>query len=618
MKTRNAHPLGKITSTKALFRTRDNPAKSRSIWRYCLVLFLATALVAAACGGDDDSSSEPTDLNSSVDDNQGADQGTDSDSSTDNGASAGSGTSSQSQDPSSGNQDSSGGSDETPAPPPAEPVYGGRAVMGLEAETGQGWNPATTQCAAACHAVMRAIFDTLFYEDADGVFRPYILESATSNDDFTEWTFTLRPGILFHDGTPADSAALKRHLIEISQGFLTGQVLAVLEDPANNIEIIDDLSILIRLRTSVASFPDLFSGQLGYFVAPSQYDSENSAQNPIGTGPFQFESWTLNEELVVTRNPSYWKQDSQGRQLPFLDEVVFRPIPDSDTRAAALASGDLNINQDNSPIDAPEYAEEFNVLVEGEAFRDTTYVLINHEMAPFDDVRARRALALCTDQERYHILRAGGNTLVANGPFSPGTPGWLTDSGYPTYDPEVGRALWDEVGFSGEIGISASNDPFNRTSSELLAEVWGDCGIDIGITQVDQGQLITNAVAGNFQLVLWRNHNGFSLEIERIWWHSENARVGFAVNAARIRNPEVDQIFEEARLTTDSDELRQLAEDLNREFGEQVHNLWLLWSLWQIIYDDSLRNVGVVHIPDHGPALQTYNGRVNFAEVWRE
>lgn len=580
-------------------------AKTSHRAKLALALLVATALLASACGSNGgDSSSEPGATDAAG--NAAADP-------------AATGNGGDSPAGSNGSGDTSGDTaTQTAGPTESEPVYGGTLTMGLEAETGQGWNPATTQCAAPCHVVMRAVFDSLVYEDASGVFRPYLLESATSNGDFSEWTFTLRPGITFHDGTPADSAALKRHITEMAGGLLTGQVLAMLEDPENNIDIIDDLSVRIRLSTPVASFPDLFSGQLGYFAAPSQYDNPDGAQMPVGTGPFKFESWTLNEELVVVRNDSYWKQDSQGRQLPYLDRVVFRPIPDSDTRRAALSSGDLNVNQDNSPLNAPEYAEEFNVLVEGEAFRETTHMLINHDKPPFDDLRARRALAMCTDQQRYHILRAGGNTLVANGPFSPGTAGWLADTGYPAYDPEGGQALWEEVGFSGGIAISASNDPFNRTSSELLAEMWGDCGIDTSISQVDQGQLIFNALAGNFDLILWRNHTGLSLELERIWWHSENAQPGFTVNAARIRNDSIDQAFADVRLTNDPSELARIAEVVNREFGEQVHNLWLIWSLWQIIYDDSVRNMGVLHLPGFGPALPSYGGRVNFAEVWRE
>jgi len=591
--------------------------KSKLLWRYSVGLFLALALVAAACGGGDDSSS-PADTTGGSQATSGTDASTPGGSS--NGESS-NGTSAT--DASSPNPDNQTPPDQPETPvetPKSNPVYGGTLTMGLEAETGQGWNPATTQCAPSCHVIMRTVFDSLFYEDADGNFQPYILESATSNDDFTEWTFTLRPNISFHDGTPANSAALKRHITEITKGFLTGQVLTVIADPDNDMEIIDDLSLLIRLSTPVASFPPLFSGQLGYFAAPSQYDSDDSTQRPIGTGPFKCEEscWKVDEEFVATRNPSYWKQDSEGRQLPYLDRIIFRPIPDSDTRQAALSSGDINVIHDNSPLDAPDYAEEFNVLVEEQRFRQTGYVLINHDRSPFDDVRARRALALCTDQELYHLLRGGGNTLVANGPFSPNTPGWLADTGYPSFDPDAGSALWEEVGYSEQISISTSNDPFNRTSTELLAEMWNDCGIDIGITQVDQGQLITNAVGGNFQLVLWRNHTGISLEIERIWWHSDNARAGFSVNAARIRNPVIDQAFEDVRQTTDPDELRQIAERVNLEFAQQVHNIWLFWSLWQIIYDDSVQNMGVLHIPDHGPALPAYEGRINLTEVWRE
>ncbi|MCY3562220.1 MAG: ABC transporter substrate-binding protein [bacterium] len=498
------------------------------------------------------------------------------------------------------------------AEPPAEPVYGGTLTFGLEAETGQGWNPASTQCAIACQTVMRAIFDPLTIEGPTGAPEPYLLESFSANDDFTVWTLKMRPNIAFHDGTPADAAALTTHLDNLQGGTLTGIIMRRWDSWA----AIDDLTVEVRTTAPVAGLPALLTGQLGYLAAPSQYADPDGAANPVGTGPFVFRSWTPDSELVVERNPAYWKTDAQGRPLPYLDRVVFRPIVDSDARVLALESGDLDTHHLNSPLHAAENRQRYKVVEEGSFFQ-TTYMMLNAAAAPFDDLAARRAVAHCTDYETYNLLRVGGNVPVANGPFGPNTPGYLADSGFPTYDPEAGRALWRQLDDPGTVEIGTTNDPFNRVTTELIAQMWNDCGIDTRITQLEQGTLITNAVIGQFQTFLWRNHNGASLEFERTWWHSEYA-AGLATNFGRAVDPALDAALDAAARTSDPDELRALAEEVNRVFAEGVYNLWLNWSLWMLPHHDRVQNLALLTLPDGREVLNLIEGRAFLTETWVE
>ena len=496
--------------------------------------------------------------------------------------------------------------------PVAEPVYGGTLVFGLEAETPDGWNPATTQCAVACHTVMRAIFDPLTIEGTDGAPRPFLLESFEANADFTTWTLRMRPGIRFHDGTPADADALATHFEAMKQGALTSQVVRRLESWT----VVDDLALAVHSSSPYAGLPSLLTGQLGYLAAPSQHADLDGASNPVGTGPFVFNSWIPNQELIVDRNPAYWKTDTAGRQLPFLDRVVFRPIPDGDTRRLALQSGDLDVHHVNDPLAATDNRENHRVVEEGSFFQ-TTYLMLNNAKPPFDDIRARRAVAHCTDYEIYNLLRVGGNVPIANGPFGPNTPGYLPDTGFPTYDPEAGRALWSQVENPGVVELATTNNPVNLITTELIAQMWNDCGVETQITQVDQGSLILNAVIGSFQAMLWRNHNGANLENERTWWHSEYAS-GLAVNFGRIRSSRIDAALDAAARTTDLGEWRALAEEINRAFAEDVHNVWLSWSLWMLPHRDHVQNLALASLPDGSEILNLIEGRAFVTETWIE
>ena len=496
--------------------------------------------------------------------------------------------------------------------PTAEPVYGGTLTFGLEAETNQGWNPATTQCAVACHTVMRAIFDPLTIEGPSGAPEPYLLESFTANDDFTAWRLRMRPGVTFHDGTPADAAALATHFDNLRAGSLTSLLMRRWESWT----VIDDLTVEVRATGPLAGLPGLLAGQMGYLAAPSQYADPDGAVRPVGTGPFVFTSWTLDRELVADRNPDYWKTDAEGRRLPYLDRVVFRPIADSDARDLALRAGDLDTHHLNSPLDAPQNRERYKVVEEGSFFQ-TTYMMLNAGAPPFDDIDARRAVAHCTDYDTYNLLRVGGNVPIANGPFGPNTPGYLAESGFPAYDPEAGRALWGRLDDPGTVELGTTNDPFNRTTTELISQMWNDCGIDTQITQVDQGTLITNAVFGLFQTFLWRNHNGADLEVERTWWHSEYA-TGLAVNFGRIVDQRIDAALDAAARTVDLDERRALAEEINRAFAAGAYNIWLNWSLWMLPHHDRVHNLARLTLPDGREIINLIEGRAFLTETWIE
>ena len=492
------------------------------------------------------------------------------------------------------------------------PAYGGELVFGIEAETTQGWNPATTQCAISCNDVMRAVFDPLFTTRDDGTITPFLLESAEPNAEYTEWTFTLRPGIEFHDGTPADAVALETHLEQLKGSPLTGKILEQLEV----VEVLDDLSVKLILSSPNAQLPTNFGGQLGYLASPTQYASEDAATNPIGTGPFVMETWNPNVETVVTANPNYWRTDHDGNQLPLLDKITFRPIPDRETRALALASGDIDVLHDSTTLNLPEYEANYPTLVE-DKFNQSVLLMLNNDSAPFDEPRAREAAALCTDYDTVLALRGGEATTVSNGPFGPGTPGNLADSGFPAYDPEAGRAIVDELGGVGPVTLTASVDDFNEATLELIATFWADCGIAIDTVEVlEQGEMLSNALGGNFQVILFRLHSGFMLDPERIWWHSANADGLISTNFGGIRNPGIDAALDAARLTDDPVAQAELAEEINRLFGAAVHNIWLYYSKWLHPHDPSVQDLGKYSLPDGSDGLQFLEGRVSLAETW--
>ncbi len=585
-------------------------------WRW-LALLLAAALVASACGGGDggaDGAAEAT-----------AVAGTSSSAGGDGAPAAGGEGGDGAQpgaDPDSGQgegapEDASGAESAAADAPEAamEPQYGGTLVVGLEAETANGLNPVNAQAAVSGHILFRALYDTLTIEGADGEMIPNLLESFSSNDDFTEWTLTLRPGINFHDGTPADSAALKRHFEEQVKGTLTGVLISDWDIQA--IEIAGDLSVKLVLGRPYASLPAFLGSHLGYLGAPSMHDMgpQGAARNPIGTGPFILQEWISGEVTRMERNPDYWRTDAEGRQLPYLDALEFRPIPDSDGRFAALRSGDLDASSVNTGDRIDDYNEQFKTYWQEDRYSETSFLLLNNAKPPLDNEEFRRALAQCTDREASSDLRWDGQA-PATGPFSPRTPGYLADTGFPDYDPEAGRAAIARLGVT-DLDLGTTQDSDNLLNTEQIAFMWGDCGLDVNITQVDQAELITNAVFGNFSAFIWRQHEGYDLSTERVWWHSKFGQ-GIALNFGRIDNPKIDAALDEALTTTDRDRLRELAEDVNRAFGESVHHIWFYDSNWLFATHDRVHGVDNLTLDDGAEHLKIFSGRVFLTEAWIE
>ncbi len=582
-------------------------------WRWLAALFVV-ALLASACGGDDDTGdgvSPPATSAPSQDGEDAQDEGR-----------------SDSQDEQPVDQESRDADEVSPEPTaaptlpdeeplPSEPdeIYGGTLVFALESETTGGWNPITTSAATSGHIVLRQLYDPLVIEGVDGEAIPFLLESFSSNDDYTEWTFTLRPGITFHDGLPVNSAALIRHMEELGNATLSR--LAIEEAEIQSFEAIDDLTVKVILGKTFVDFPLGFTSAGGFLASPAMHDlGTDSARNPIGTGPFMLEEWVEHEVTRLVRNPNYWRTDAEGRQLPYLDAIEFRPFEDDEARYNTLRAGDVDASVDNGGRRVEEYNDGFKTYWQGGQYTATTSVLMNTSKPPFDNLEMRRALAQCTDRQTLNAVLWDGQP-PATGPFSPGTPGYLEDSGFPEYDPDAGRAVFERLG-APSFDITTTVTRLDLLQAALLVQMWGECGLDVSIDPMLQTEAVTTAVFGNFSVFVAVNHSGYSLAMERFWWHS-----GYsppppvpAINFGRVSDPRIDAALDEVITTDDEQRQRELAEEVNRAFAEGVYNIWLYHSRWLIAAQDHVNGIDNLTLPEGGEHPKIFLGRVFLAETW--
>ena len=536
----------------------------------------------------------------------------------------------------------------TTAPTNDKPKIGGKIVMAQEAENATGWSPQFSQTPIAGWNVQRQLYDPLTMVGTDGKAHPFLAEAVTPNAEFTSWTVKARANIKFHDGSAFDGQSIKDNieaarcspLVATAMGEFGGCPStfdpAKPEDPKTNkkplstiyksITVTDPMTVRVDLAFPYPSLDMSMATTLGFMAASANLkDPANGPKNPIGTGPFKFKEWIVNDHMTVVKNPNYWLKDADGVQLPYLDEIIFKPIDDIAAREEALRSGSVDLLMTSNGDSIAKFRQEKGdwSLFETDFGGETNYFLLNEfptykgQPNPLADLKFRKALAMGINYDEYNKLRYAGVTRVANGPFPPGTDGYLDDTGYPKYDEAGAKALMDEYkaekGITGEITIAfgTTADPFNRGSNELVASYWKKIGVNAVIDQTEQGQYITRALVGDFQVFGWRNHG--SLEPDRgfVWWHSQMATEppGVAINFGRMKDKTIDDALIKIRTTAKKEDRDQAAKDLNKALAAGVHDFWMQWTLWQFVGDKKIQNLGGAPTAPDGTKAATTMGR---------
>lgn len=475
---------------------------------------------------------------------------------------------------------------------PADVETGGKLVIGIDAES-DGYNPATKRFAHSGHMVASAVFDTLATIDENGDAVPYLAESIEPNDDYTEWTVTLPEGVLFHDGTPLTADAIA----EVWQYHQTGLVTSSAIVDVESIEAVDDRTVVFRTARPWATFPFILTTQVGYVMAPSMLTDPESGAKPIGTGPFKFESWDRGTAWHGVRWDEYWQRDDQGRQLPYVDEIEFRIIPDPTARQEALEQGDVDLIHTLTPSSILELRNSgFEVIEWNRGEEDI--IALQTDSPPFDNVHARRALAYATDQKRFIDEVQSGVYLEANGPMAPGQLGFAEDTGYPEYDPDKAReelALYTEQTGQDTLRFTyiGSDDVANLTAQQYVVDMWAELGIEAEIQTMPQADVIFNAVTGQFQAIDWRNWGQTDPDADYQWWHSSSVRPlseGISLNIAHFADDEIDAALEEGRGSTDEDRRDAAYQVVGRRLAEEVPYIILGRVVWMMAGAEDVHN----------------------------
>lgn len=538
----------------------QSSSSDRKRWSWVLAAVLALSLLAAACGG------------------------------------------------SGGSSEGGGGSDGGDSGA-GKPTPGGKVVYGLEAENSEGWCLPEAQLAIAGIQVARSIYDTLTAPNEDAEYVPFLAKSLTPNADFTSWTLTLREGITFHDGTALDATVVKNNLDAYRGKYPARSPLLfvfVFQNIAD-VQVVDPLTLTITTNTPWASLPAALygSGRIGMMAQAQLDDTSTCDTKLIGTGPFELVDWKQNESFTAKRNPNYWQKDADGQQLPYLDEIEFRPVIEASARLNSLLSGDLTAMQTSGgeQIDDVRNATEDGQIssFESDKFAEVTFAQFNTSVAPFDSKTARMAIIKAMDMKTFNKTRNLDVLQIANGPFAPGGIGYVEDNGYPTYDLDGAKELVaqykQETGKDLEFTLLGTPDAPTQASMALAQQMGEKAGIKVTISGIEQAALVSTAISGDFQAMVFRNYPGGDPDAQYNWWKS-----GSPVNFARFSDSEIDSLLDQGRATADVDQRQQIYGDINKRFASEGYSMWLNWVMWDIATATDVHGILGPDLPDDGGA----------------
>jgi peptide/nickel transport system substrate-binding protein len=504
--------------------------------------------------------------------------------------------------------------------PAGEPVRGGSITVGIEAETNS-WLPGSANFSNAGINVALAIYDPLFRRSADGELTPYLAETLAVNDELTEWTVTLRSGVTFHDGTPLTAEAMKTTFdtyVNAAGSNLAGQVKDV-----ESVTAVDELTLLYTLTAPNAAFGDVLAGAVGWAFSPTAAASgPDAGSNPVGTGPFVFSDWQRDSKLVVTRNPDYWQEG-----LPYLDEIVFRPIPDEDTRISSLKTGDVDAVQSLRQSAIRQLQELDGVDTYEFLGNNSGSAIFNTSVAPLDDVRVRRALAYALDQDQLiEVLGGTGMTPAETQYFSEDSPYYSEAVAelWPTGNAEEAAKLIEEyvndpersdgkaVGEPVQLSFDCPPDPSLIELSQLYQAFWGGVGVEVDLNQVEQATHVSEAMAGDYQAKCWRV--GDQGDPYRTF--TDAFTEGSPLNFTRFTDPRIDEALDTLRTTADDATRRSAVEDISTVLAEEVPNTFTAATLTVLAVQENVKNVDGWVFPDGTKGEGVPGATTMWGHVW--
>jgi len=438
--------------------------------------------------------------------------------------------------------------------------------------------------------ILMNLYDGLVrYKDGALEVEPGLAESWTISEDGLTYSFTLREGVAFHDGSPLNAEAVKftfdRMLDENHPYHDTGPFpLSFFFSAIDSVEAKNDRTVVFTLNEPYAPFLSNLAYPTGLIVSPTAIEQHGKdfGRNPSGTGPFRFAEWESNAKVVAVRNDDYWDG------APSLEAVVFRPITDANTRVAEMLSGGIDLMVEVPPDNVATFAGDAAYAVHEQAGPHVWFLILNAKEGPFADKRVRQAVNYAIDKQSLVENVLQGTAQVAAGPTPPAFSWAYNESLQPyPHDPDKARELIKDAGAEGATltfyvteGGSGMLDPvpMGTAIQADLAEV----GLDVEIETYEWNTFLGKVNPGlegeaDMAEMAWMTNDPDTLPYLALRTDAFPEKGGF--NSGYYSNPKVDELLEAARRSTDQAERAKLYKEMQEIVQEDAP--WAFIANWK-------------------------------------
>ncbi len=418
------------------------------------------------------------------------------------------------------------------------------------------------------------MYDSLLEWDRDLVIQPALAESFEVNEDATSYTFTLRQGVMFHNGQEMTAADVKYSLETALNPPAPGIQVAFLANIAS-VEAVDDFTVTITMSKSDPTLPGVLAWARYTPIVPAGIGDEiNWLSEGIGTGPYQLVEYISNDRVVYTCFENYWKPG-----VPCIKDVTLKILTDEQSRVAALRSGEIDGGTLSADVARTLENDESLQILTGLFAAPRVIQFNTREDVPWRDARVRQAINLAVDRQQI-INNVYGGDAELTGAVSPGYGDWTLTADelgeYYTPDLAQAQALMAEAGFGEgfDVTLQAIAAPRDYTQiAEIVREQLKPLNINVTVEPLEIGTFATNIGDGNFQWAstgrgMRGDPSGFVVDfrsgttLHQTWFGD-----GWS-------NEEIDQLYDEALATADPEQRREAYRRIQQIVAEEVPNLY--------------------------------------------
>ena len=415
------------------------------------------------------------------------------------------------------------------------------------------------------------IFDTLLQVNPETKeLEPQIAESWEQTDDLT-YVFKIREGVKFHDGSEVTTADVKFSLDRAINSAAVSYIVDFIES------VTDNGDGTVTIKTKAPYGPALRNLAIPFAaIVPKalvEADEANFILNPVGSGPYQFVEWKQGDHVTMKAFDDYYAGKAATENL------IMKVVPEAAQRSIALETGEVDVSYDLSVNDIPKVEENPDLVANVISSLSCTYLSFNLNKAPFDNPKVREAISVAIDRQALVDTIKSGVGQPADAIIAPDVFGYYS-TGVPEYNPERARELLAEAGYAD--GFSTTlwvND--NQGSIELCSAIMAmlmDVGIDCELKTSEFGSFISSTSAGEHDIACfgWTTSSG---DADYTYYSLEHSsQQGAPGNRSFISDPEVDQLIEDARSSSDEATRKELYQKLAIKLAEYNNNMPILYT----------------------------------------